>query len=46
MCLSHLTKDVWISNNDEQCLGTSNCYVKPLGVAKKPNGVTNVRTNQ
>ena len=46
ICLSYLTKDVWISNNDEQCLCTSNCYIEPLGVAKKPNGVTNVRTNQ
>ena len=37
---------MWISNNDEQCLGTSNCHIERLRVTKKPNGVTNVRTNQ
>ena len=31
----HLSKEVWISDDNKKGLGTANCHIEPLGVGQE-----------
>ena len=37
---------MWITNNKEQSLGSSDSHIKSLGIAKETNTMTYINTNQ
>ena len=43
---AHLTKNMRIAYNNEQCLGTSDSHIEALGVTEETHTVTYINTDQ